>query len=48
MTPTQFAIAETLSKLNGITIIGGGDSVAAVEAAGAWCQCSLQSWEPCV
>ena len=29
-----FAIADTLANLNGITIIGGGDSVAAVEAAG--------------
>jgi len=29
-----YAIADTLSKLDGITIIGGGDSVAAVEAAG--------------
>ena len=32
----QYAIADTLSKLDGITIIGGGDSVAAVEAAGAF------------
>ena len=29
-----FAIAETLAKMDGITIIGGGDSVAAVEKAG--------------
>jgi len=29
-----FAIADTLANLNGITIIGGGDSVAAVEKAG--------------
>ena len=29
-----FAVAETLSTLDGITIIGGGDSVAAVEKAG--------------
>lgn len=29
-----FAIAETLAGLDGITIIGGGDSVAAVEKAG--------------
>jgi len=29
-----FAIADTLAKLDGITIIGGGDSVAAVEKAG--------------
>merc|ERR1712127_408056 len=31
-----FAVAETLSTLDGITIIGGGDSVAAVEEARAW------------
>jgi len=35
LAPAQYAIADTLSKLDGITIIGGGDSVAAVEAAGA-------------
>jgi phosphoglycerate kinase len=29
-----FAIADTLAELDGITIIGGGDSVAAVEKAG--------------
>jgi phosphoglycerate kinase len=29
-----FAIADTLANLDGITIIGGGDSVAAVEKAG--------------
>jgi len=29
-----FAIADTLASLDGITIIGGGDSVAAVEKAG--------------
>ena len=29
-----FAIADTLAALDGITIIGGGDSVAAVEKAG--------------
>jgi phosphoglycerate kinase len=29
-----FGIADTLANLNGITIIGGGDSVAAVEKAG--------------
>ncbi len=29
-----FAIAETLAAMDGITIIGGGDSVAAVEKAG--------------
>merc|ERR1711881_446624 len=29
-----FGVADTLANLNGITIIGGGDSVAAVEKAG--------------
>ena len=29
-----FAIADTLAKMDAITIIGGGDSVAAVEKAG--------------